>query len=174
MKDGIPGTPSIAEWLIQKVPVGGTVGCDGLCTRYAAFQNMKKDFEAQGRKLEAIENPIDKCWAERPPRPCNPLEIMPLENAGKSWQDKVQSCRDEIKKKSCQGLIITMLDEICWLFNIRGSDIPFNPLFFSYCYVSQTEIILFMNEKQATEEVRKHLTGVTIKPYDTTIDFLKR
>jgi len=173
MKDGIPGTPSITEWLIEKVPVGGTVGCDGLCTRYAAFQNMKKDFEAQGRKLEAIENPIDKCWSERPARPCNPLEIMPLEKAGKSWQDKVQSTREEIKKKSCEGLVITMLDEICWLFNIRGSDIPFNPLFFSYCYVSQSEIILFMNEKQATEDIKKHLNGVTIKSYDSTIDYLK-
>ena len=66
------------------------------------------------------------------------------------------------------------LDEICWLFNLRGSDIPFNPLFFAYCYVAENDVILFMNEKQATEEVRSHLNGVTIKPYDQTLSYLKR
>merc|ERR1712110_25490 len=142
----------------------------GLCTRFAAFENMKKDFESQGRKLEAVPNPIDAAWEGRPARPSNPLEIMTDECAGQKWQDKVAAVIQEIKKKNCTGLIITMLDEICWLFNIRGSDIPFNPLSFSYCYVSQTDIFLFMNEKQATEDVKKHLNGVTIKPYDSTID----
>merc|ERR1711970_529874 len=173
MKDGIPETPSITEWLIEKVPVGGVVGCDGLCTRFAAFENMKKDFESAGRKLEAIPKPIDAAWEGRPARPSNPLEIMSDENAGQKWQDKVANVRIEIKKKNTSGLIITMLDEICWLFNIRGSDIPFNPLFFCYCYISLDSIILFMNEKQATDEIKKHLNGVTIKPYDSTIDFLK-
>merc|ERR1711970_1314604 len=173
MKDGIPETPSITEWLIEKVPVGGVVGCDGLCTRFATFENMKKDFESAGRKLEAIPNPIDAAWEGRPARPSNPLEIMSDENAGQKWQDKVANVRIEIKKKNTSGLIITMLDEICWLFNIRGSDIPFNPLFFCYCYISLDSIILFMNEKQATDEIKKHLNGVTIKPYDSTIDFLK-
>merc|ERR1712131_175338 len=173
MKDGLPETMSIPEWLLTKVPEGGIIGCDGLCTRYNAFESMKKEFASQNRTLKAIDNPIDAGWEDRPARPANALEIMPVEKAGQSWQDKLSAVRTEIKKKGCAGLIITMLDEVCWLFNVRGSDIPFNPLFFAYCYVSESDVILFMNEKQATEEVRKHLSGVTIKPYDTTIDFLK-
>ena len=125
--------------------------------------------------FSAVENPIDAAWgADRPPRPANALEIMPVEKAGQSWQDKLAACRAEITKKGCLGLIITMLDEVCWLFNLRGSDIPFNPLFFAYCYVSTDDVILFMNEKQATAEVKAHLDGVTIKPYDQTISFLQR
>merc|ERR1712123_13007 len=173
MKDGLPETMSIPEWLLTKVPEGGVIGCDGLCTRFNAFESMKKEFAAQNRTLKAIDNPIDSGWTDRPARPANQLEIMGVESAGQSWQDKLAAVRVEIKKKHCAGLIITMLDEICWLFNVRGSDIPFNPLFFAYCYVAENDVILFMNEKQATPEIRKHLTGVTIKPYDQTLAHLK-
>jgi len=173
MKDGLPETMSIPEWLLTKVPEGGVIGCDGLCTRFNAFESMKKEFAAQNRTLKAIDNPIDGGWTDRPARPANQLEIMGVESAGQSWQDKLAAVRVEIKKKHCAGLIITMLDEICWLFNVRGSDIPFNPLFFAYCYVAENDVILFMNEKQATPEIRKHLTGVTIKPYDQTLAHLK-
>jgi len=172
MKDGIPGTQSIDEWLIDQIPEGGTIGCDGWCTRFNGYSKMKAAFESKNRKFEIVENPIDKAWTDRPTRPENPLEIMPVERAGQSWQDKVENVRKEIKKAGCQGLIVTMLDEVAWLFNLRGTDIPFNPLFFSYCYVGLDSIKLFMNPKQATSEVRTHLEGVEICPYGDTSSFL--
>lgn len=64
---------------------------------------MKAAFESKNRKFEIVENPIDKAWADRPTRPENPLEIMPVERAGQSWQDKVENVRKEIKKAGCQG-----------------------------------------------------------------------
>ena len=66
-----------------------------------------------------------------------------------------------------------MLDEIAWLFNIRGTDIPFNPLFFSYCYISLEKVQLFMNEAQASDAVRAHLSGVTIENYASTLATLE-
>jgi len=173
MKDGIPGTPSIEQWLIEQIPEGGKVGCDGLCTRYNAYLSMKSAFESRNRKFEMVENPIDKAWADRPTRPENPLEIMPMSTSGQSWQDKVAATRGEIKAAGCQGLVVTMLDEVAWLFNLRGTDIPFNPLFFSYCYVGLDSIKLFMNPKQATSDVRAHLEGVEICNYGDTKSFLQ-
>lgn len=99
---------------------------------------------------------------------------MPLSTAGASWQDKVAATREEIKKAGCQGLIITMLDEVAWLFNLRGTDIPFNPLFFSYCYIGSDCIKLFMNAKQASTDIRTHLEGVEICQYEDTTSFLER
>ena len=64
---------------------------------------MKAAFESKNRKFEIVENPIDKAWTDRPTRPENPLEIMPVERAGQSWQDKVENVRKEIKKAGCQG-----------------------------------------------------------------------
>ena len=165
------------------------MGCDGLCTRYNAYLSMKSAFESQNRKFEMMENPIDKgilqdarqncyflslAWADRPSRPENSLEIRPLSTSGQSWQDKVAATRAEIKAAGCQGLIVTMLDEVAWLFNLRGTDIPFNPLFFSYCYVGLDTIKLFMNPKQATSDVRAHLEGVEICNYGDTMSFLQR
>jgi len=113
-------------------------------------------------------------WTGRPDRPEGELEIMPVSTAGKSWQDKIEEARAEIKKAGCEGLIITMLDEVAWLFNLRGTDIPFNPLFFSYCYVGSNTVKLFMNQKQATSDVRAHLEGVEICNYGDTRSFLER
>ena len=64
---------------------------------------MKAAFESKNRKFEIVENPIDKAWTDRPTRPENPLEIMPVERAGQSWQDKVENVRKDIKKAGCQG-----------------------------------------------------------------------
>jgi len=173
MKDGMPGTLSIEEWLIEQLPEGSTIGCDGNCTRYNGYLKMKSAFESKNRKIKLCENPIDKAWTDRPIRPENPLEIMPVTTAGKSWQEKVGAVRAEIQKAGCKGLIITMLDEVAWLFNLRGTDIPFNPLFFSYCYVGVDTIKLFMNPKQATSDVKAHLEGVEICPYGDTTSFLE-
>ena len=99
---------------------------------------------------------------------------MPVAATGRTWQHKVEIIRAAIKKADCEGLVITMLDEVAWLFNLRGSDIPYNPLFFAYCYVGSSSIKLFMNSTQATEDVRLHLTGVDICDYDDTKEYLTR
>jgi len=67
-----------------------------------------------------------------------------------------------------------MLDEVAWLFNLRGSDIPYNPLFFAYCYIGKSSLKLFMNPNQATDEIRKHLDGVEICNYEDTLPFFKK
>jgi Xaa-Pro aminopeptidase len=113
-------------------------------------------------------------WEGRPVRPENALEIMSTAAAGKSWQEKVGAVRSDIQKAGCKGLIITFLDEIAWLFNVRGSDIPFNPLFFSYCYVDADSVKLFMNKKQASSDIVAHLEGVEICNYGDTESFLRK
>jgi len=173
MKDGISGTPTIEDWLIEILPQGSTVGCDGWCTRYNGFLKYKSKFESRNLKFAAVDNPIDSAWTDKPARPAGELEIMQIAQAGKSWQDKLEAVREQIKKEGCQGLVITMLDEIAWLFNLRGTDIPFNPLFFSYCYVSLDKVQLFMNESQASDAVRAHLSGVTIENYASTLATLE-
>ena len=99
---------------------------------------------------------------------------MPIEHAGRSWQDKIDRIRGEIEKDDCEGLIVSHLDEICWTFNLRGRDVPFNPVFFAYCYITQSNIILFLRESQITKEIKLYLTGVELRPYEEISDFLQR
>ncbi|KAK3062028.1 hypothetical protein LTR53_019552, partial [Teratosphaeriaceae sp. CCFEE 6253] len=87
------------------------------------------------------------------------------EYAGKRYQDKVEELRKELDKKKAAGFVVSMLDEIAWLFNLRGSDIPYNPVFFSYAVVTPTTVTLYIDETKLSKSAKSHLEGVTIRPY---------
>ena len=93
---------------------------------------------------------------------------------GESHTDKIKRLQDELKNKKYKAMVVNMLDEVAWLFNLRGSDIDFNPVFFAYAVVTQEKVILFANPTQVSDDVRKHLgEGVEIKPYDGFFKYLK-
>ena len=79
--------------------------------------------------------------------------------AGESWQDKIGRVRDSLKTSGHDAIILTALDEIAWLFNMRGKDIPYNPVFRAYAVVSQDQIILYIPEEKQTEDVKSHLNS---------------
>lgn len=87
--------------------------------------------------------------------------------AGKSFEEKLTELRKELDKKKTAGMVVSMLDEIAWLFNLRGSDIPYNPVFFSYAAVTHESATIYVDSAKITPDVKQHLNGkVTIKPYD--------
>jgi Xaa-Pro aminopeptidase len=112
---------------------------------------------------------IDLVWgAERPARPLNKIIALAVKFAGKSFEDKLTDLRKELEKKKSPAIVLSMLDEIAWLFNLRGSDIDYNPVFFAYAIVTPTDATLFIDESKLTPEVKQHLGDkVQIKPYDS-------
>jgi len=112
-------------------------------------------------------NPIDEVWGDdQPPTPCEPILIHPQSKAGVSSQDKVNKVRDRMDDMTCDLLVVTQLDEIAWLLNVRGADIAFNPVVISYVLVLQDEVMFFVDEGKLHEEAREHLNFVTIHPYE--------
>jgi Xaa-Pro aminopeptidase len=98
---------------------------------------------------------------------------LDVKYAGKKFEDKLEDLRKELEKKKSEGMIVSMLDEIAWLFNLRGNDIDYNPVFFSYALVTSKDATLFIDESKITEEVKTHLGGdVSIKPYTAIFDEL--
>ncbi|MCL4135237.1 UNVERIFIED_CONTAM: hypothetical protein GTU68_053881, partial [Idotea baltica] len=95
------------------------------------------------------QNLVDEIWnAEgRSEETDHPIEILELQFAGKSWEDKVADVREELRKMDADMLVLTALDEIAWLFNLRGGDIPNNPVFKSYAIIDQSKIRLFIDKK---------------------------
>ncbi len=88
------------------------------------------------------------------------------EIAGRSSSDKIRELRDEIKKKSAHGFVANMLDETAWLFNLRGTDVPYNPVFFSFALVLLDKVLLYVNDSQLTDDVKSSLSSeVTLRPY---------
>ena len=117
------------------------------------------------------ENLVDTVWgSDKPARPNEKVIVLDVKYAGKKFEDKIDELRKELEKKKSAGMVISMLDEIAWLFNLRGSDIPYNPVFFSYAVVTPTEATLYVDYSKLGEEVKKHLGEVKIRPYEAIFD----
>jgi Xaa-Pro aminopeptidase len=131
---------------------------------------LEKSIKTTGKdiKIVALENLIDVIWTNQPARPLNPVLVLESKFTGKSSEEKVAELRQELPKKKAAGFIVTALDEVAWLFNLRGSDIAFNPVFFAYSIVTMNDMLLYIDETKLSPEVKSHLPkGVTIKPYES-------
>ncbi|EME43300.1 hypothetical protein DOTSEDRAFT_72641 [Dothistroma septosporum NZE10] len=90
-----------------------------------------------------------------------------MEYAGKQFQEKIEELRKELDKRKAAAFVVSMLDEIAWLFNLRGNDIPYNPVFFSYAVITPTEATLYVDESKLENNAKAHLSGISLRPYDS-------
>ena len=175
MKLKIPGTPSIAEWLGQVLPKNSIVGMDGWVNTIADIRGMKEELEFQGLKLELGNDPAKQLWEDRPALPDDQIEIHPLKFAGETTTSKLSRLRKELLALHAEGTIVSQLDEIAWLCNLRGKDVHCNPVFVSYMIVTQQNATLYISPKKVTEEVKAYLKeeNILLKEYEEILDDLK-
>lgn len=173
LKQGLQDVPTWQEWTIDQAERGKTVGVDpAVITAPQARKLSEKIKKKGGRDLKAVtENLVDLVWSkDKPARPNEPAKVLSTDFAGKPFQEKIDELRKEIDKKKAAGIVVSMLDEIAWLFNLRGNDIPYNPVFFSYAVVTPTTSTLYIDEAKLNDAARQHLTGVDIRPYDAVFE----
>ncbi|KAK4639458.1 hypothetical protein QC761_708470 [Podospora bellae-mahoneyi] len=170
LKTGMQDVPTWQEWATQEAEGGKLIGVDPQLISSAIAEKLDEDIKnAGGGGLVGIkENLVDLVWgSEQPPRPSNSVFLLGQQYAGKDTAAKLADLRKELDKKKAAGFVLSMLDEIAWLFNLRGSDIAYNPVFFSYAIVTQASATLYIDEAKLTDECRTYLerNKVTIKPY---------
>lgn len=170
LKQGMENVPTWGEWSADNASGGKVVAVDPtLITSGTAKKLDDKIKKAGGAELLALdENLVDKIWGEtRPSRPCQPAVRLDEKYAGKSVSAKLEDLRKELEKKNSLGFIVSMLDEIAWLFNLRGSDIPYNPVFFSYAIITPETATLYIDDSKVSPEVQNYLAEnhVALKPY---------
>ena len=137
MKDRLAGTLTIGEWLNQVLSSGSRVGADPYTMSYEGWLKLEEELNKFGNQLISTPvNLVDEVWTHRPQRPADPVLPLDMNFTGKSWQEKVLALRLEMTKKKAAVLVLTALDDIAWLLNLRGSDIEFNPIFFAYAVVT--------------------------------------
>lgn len=177
MKQGLPDVPTWNDWTVLESSKNGKVGIDPTLIPASSATKLKEKLQAdKSASLMGIaDNLVDQIWGnERPKRPENPLTVQVHKYSGKKSTDKLSDLRKFIKDNNGQGYIVSMLDEIAWLFNLRGSDIPYNPVFFSYAFITLDEATLYISENHLTSDVKNHLgASVKIKPYDAIFSELK-
>ncbi|KAJ3005384.1 hypothetical protein HKX48_000717 [Thoreauomyces humboldtii] len=168
MKAGLPEVDTKEEWLVKVLPKNSRIGLDPKLFTIAAAKLLVDAVKKDGHVLHPItDNLVDAIWEDQPKRPINPVDAYPVKYAGKESADKIKTVREQIAKKNAWGFVVTALDEIAWLFNLRGSDIIYNPVFFAYALVTKDQAILYVDESKVSDEVRSHLgKTVTIRTYD--------
>lgn len=172
LKQGLQDVPTWQEWAAEQSAGGKTVAVDStLVTGSAAKKLAEKIRKSGGSDLVPLDvNLVDKVWADsRPARPQQGIRVLSEKFAGKSVQSKLADLQAELEKKRSPGVFISMLDEVAWLFNLRGNDIPYNPVFFSYAVITPKGAALYVDESKLGEECRAHLAkyAVDVKPYET-------
>ncbi len=164
-------------WLIDQAQQAGAplvIGIDPKLHTVAAYEQWQKqiDDHAGDMPLEIrllMHNLIDAAWEDRPAEPNQPMSVQALDYAGKAHGEKIADVCAELKKKRCDAVFITNPDSICWLLNIRGNDVPYNPLVLSYALVaSDGAVMVFLNDtNQPGEDVREHVGDqVSFHPID--------
>ncbi|KAG1473561.1 hypothetical protein G6F56_000888 [Rhizopus delemar] len=176
MKQGLPGVPTWQEYLVKNISAGSRIGLDPKLINAADAHQISAQLLPLGSSLVPIqENLVDVAWGkERPKAPKDSIFVQPIEYSGKSVQDKLKELREHILEKKAYGTVVSALDEIAWLYNLRGSDIECNPVFFSYSVVTENEAVLYIDLDKLTDSVKAHLqqSQVTVVSYDSFFDSL--
>lgn len=174
-KERCEGTPSIAEWLSSVLEPGDCVGVDAFSTPYYIASSLRGELSVSEIKLVSCGDPYDLIWQDRPSMPLSKPFILSVEYAGEDIFSKISRVREAFGANGAQAIVVSALDEIAWMLNMRGSDVHCNPLFLSYLFVSSEKVILYLDEVKVSDEVRAYLTsyGVELRQYsDVKSDLL--
>jgi Xaa-Pro aminopeptidase len=193
MRQGVQGVPSIQDWLISSLKSTNTIGIDPSVHAASVILKLKNNLLKNGINIKMLksDNLVDKIWNHdnRPSAPQGVIRRHPLEFAGKSVEAKLNELREilhskynreEGKPPIAYGLISTALDEIAYIFNLRGSDIPCNPVAISYGLITLDDAYLFIDKNKfdlgVENDVYKSLEndGVKILPYDDIFAVLNK
>lgn len=173
-KENIPGEPTVLEWLGEVLDEDAVVGVDGRLFSLIEANRIEMFCAQNGFMFAPDFRAAEAIWTDRPARPMNPAFVHDEALAGEDVESKISRVVDALDAADADGLLITALDEIAWLLNLRGSDVDYTPVVIAFAYVSEDERVLFIDSEKVTPEVKDHLKkyGVKIKDYDDIEKFL--
>lgn len=173
-KENIPGEPTVLEWLGEVLDEDAVVGVDGRLFSLIEANRIEMFCAQNGFMFAPDFRAAEAIWTDRPARPKNPAFVHDEALAGEDVDSKISRVVDALDAADADGLLITALDEIAWLLNLRGSDVDYTPVVIAFAYVSEDERVLFIDSEKVTSEVKDHLKkyGVKIKDYDDIEKFL--
>lgn len=172
MKDGLDGTPDIEQWLTDSLPAGATVGIDGMVYSATATARLIEALEPAGINVVIDFDPA-RVWADRPGLPQCKAFIHDIRHSGEDARTKIEGVLCRAGQKRASAVLISALDEIAWILNIRSNDVHYNPVATAFLYLSDKGSTLFIDPAKLTDEVTAHLSahGVATSPYDSVLDF---
>jgi len=174
-KMGEKDVPTVEEFLRDSLSKKAKIAFDGKVVSLQYFKELKKCLENKEISFEIMEDLINSIWKNRPEKPCTDVILHDTKYAGKSREDKLDDVVKEMKTLGADYYVISGLDDIAWLLNIRGRDVECNPLTIAYLVVSEGNSNIFIDNRKINSQVRDELkkANVEIKPYDSIGEFLE-
>lgn len=171
---GEEGVPTIQEYLKKNVSDGQTVGFDGRVISASFGKKLEKTFEGRLVTIAYEKDIVDALWADRPAIPASRVWAVPEELCGESAAQKLAKVREKMKSENAAHLLVSKLDDIMWLYNIRANDVECNPVALSYTFISMEEAVLFIQEAALTDEMRDYFrkNGIVCRDYGELAGFL--
>lgn len=163
----IPHTPEYIDWLKASLPAGSVVGVDArVCSEQLAAL-LSRSLGAAGMRMDFQHDLPGQIWTDRPPMSMLPVYEHTLAFAGRSHQQKIAELRELMQQEGVQYHLFTALDDIAWLFNLRGSDVEYNPVFIAYALIGRDQVQLFVEPEKLSAELRGQLEkqGVELLSY---------
>jgi len=169
------GVKNYDDWLVNYLSEKSTVAFDGRTLSIKDVENLKKKFELKDIKIKTNEDLIDLIWRDRPSLPKGKIIEHVVDYSGKTHNEKLTEIRDIMQEKNADYYILSSLDDIAWTFNLRGSDIDYNPIFLAYAVFTQDAAILYLDENKLSDELSDELAKkkIIIKGYDEIFNDVK-
>lgn len=166
MKMGLPETPDMLNWIAAGLQPGDRVGVNPLLFSVNAFLSMRNQLSLNGIELVQTDL-IQPIWEDRPALPEQKIFVYDVAFAGQTCLEKIALLRQKIKEAHADVFVLNTLDDIAWLFNIRGKDVTYNPVATAYALVDDTEAVIYISPEKLSEEVRSYFASqqVLVKDY---------
>ncbi|MGX7112771.1 aminopeptidase P family N-terminal domain-containing protein [Gemella cuniculi] len=171
-----PGVPTIAEFIVESIPENGVLGFDGRVVTFGEGKDLATRLKRKNATIKYEVDLVDEIWTDRPALSEAKAFYLGIERAGETVASKLERVRKEMKETGANIHVITTLDDIGWLLNIRGMDVDFFPLLLSYAVVYENSVDLYVDERKLSDEIKKHLAedNVNIKPYNNIYEDVKK
>jgi Xaa-Pro aminopeptidase len=167
MKIAGGSSPGHAEWLAETLPAGSTVGADGAVLSLAAERALRERLSARGIGLATGNDLLDAIWPQRPGLPAAPVYEHPAPYAPTPRAEKLRLVREAMRNAGAQAHFVSTLDDIAWITNLRGADVPYNPVFAAHLLIAEDSAVLFVGDGKIAPLLRETLAadGITLAPY---------
>lgn len=176
MKLFVGDTPSIPEFLADKVPAGGQIAFDGRVLPVVDGKEFEEALSEKQIHINYSVDLIDELWTDRPPLSQEPAFFLEESFTGESSAHKLERVRDKMRELGAATHILSCLDDICWLFNVRGNDIDFFPLLLSYAIVHMDHVDFYVEESKLNQRILEEFekNHVIVHPYNDVYEDVKK
>ena len=171
------GVPNALDFAVDAVPEGGVLGFDGSVVSAAQAKNLENKLKAKNASVRSDEDLVGKIWADdRPAMPQGKLFVLAKKYTGEDVSERVDRVRKVMKKNGADVMVLTALEDPCWLLNIRGNDIECTPVAYAFAMITSRSVRYYIDQEKLTPAVEKHFEkfGVTVRPYRGLAADLKR